>query len=222
MRGPDTAISIARPLSLSDHNASAPLDRRNLKHACWRKSSGRSGRPPSARSAGLPTMMKRNGGVKSHRDHVGGDEPAQPDAGVKPFGREVDQLLARGHLHLDLGVGLAEGCDKRLQQDRYDGTRHREAQPSGVALSEVTRDPACGDKLLEGGFCARQESFAGFGQADSARRADEERRPDARLKCAHRLRKLRCWATLRPASMPSSAPRRTVKFCFIACRRYRG
>ena len=30
----DTAISIERPLSLSDHDASAPFDRRNLKHAC--------------------------------------------------------------------------------------------------------------------------------------------------------------------------------------------
>src|SRR5262249_36301357 len=63
IRGPDTAISIARPLSLSDHSASAPLDRRNLKHACWRKSSGRSGRPARARYTGLPTMMKRNGFV---------------------------------------------------------------------------------------------------------------------------------------------------------------
>jgi len=99
MRGPDAAISIARPLSLSDHSASAPLDRRNLTHACWRKSSGRSGR----------------------------------------------------------------------------------------SLSEFTRDLACGDELLEGGLGARKESFAGFGQADTARCAYEQRCADAHLKCAYRL-----------------------------------
>src|SRR5215471_15322528 len=137
MRGPDTAISMARPLSLSDH--------------------------------------------------VGGDELAQTDAGVKPVGREVDQFLACGDLHLDLGIGLAEGCDQRLQQDRHHRARHGEAQQPGRPLSEFTRDLACGDELLEGGLCSRKESFAGFGQADTARRADEEHCTDARLKCAYRL-----------------------------------
>src|SRR6266481_5518750 len=35
------------------------------------------------------------------------------------------------------------------------------------------------------------------------------------------LRKLRCWATLRNASTPSSAPCLIVKFCFIARQHYR-
>jgi hypothetical protein len=34
-------------------------------------------------------------------------------------------------------------------------------------------------------------------------------------------RKLRCWATLRNTSTPSSAPCLTVKFCFIAHQHYR-
>jgi hypothetical protein len=34
---------------------------------------------------------------------------------------------------------------------------------------------AGGDEFLEGGPCARQESLVGFGQADTALRADEER-----------------------------------------------
>ena len=106
-----------------------------------------------------------------HRDHVGGDELAEPDAGVKSFGSEVDQLLACGDLHLDLGIGLAEGCDQRLQQDRHHRARHREAQQSGRPLSEVTRGLACGDEFLEGGLGARKEAFAGFGQADAARGA---------------------------------------------------
>ena len=82
---------------------------------------------------------------------------------------------------------MAEGCDQRLQQDRHHRTRHREAQQSGRPLSELTRDRACGDELLEGGLCARKEPFAGFGQSDAARRANEEHCTDARLKCAYRL-----------------------------------
>src|SRR5262249_15634081 len=39
----------------------------------------------------------------------------------------------------------------------------------------------------EGGLCARKKSFTGFGQADTARRADEERCTDARLKRTYRL-----------------------------------
>ena len=122
-----------------------------------------------------------------HRDHVGGDELAHPDAGVKPARREVDQFFAGGDLHLDLGIGLAERCDQRLQHDRHHRARHRQAQQSGRPLPEITRDLARGDQLLEGGLGARQEAFAGFGQADTARGADEERRADARLERAYRL-----------------------------------
>jgi hypothetical protein len=65
--------------------------------------------------------------------------------------------------------------------------RHGEAQQPGRPLSELSRGPACGDELLEGGPCARKESFAGFGQADTAGRADEQHCADARLECAYRL-----------------------------------
>jgi len=107
--------------------------------------------------------------LQSHRDHVGGDELAQPYARVKSVGREVDQLLAGRNLHLDLGTRPAEGCDQRLQQDR--------AQQPGRPLSEFTCGCACGDKLFEGGPCARKKSLSRFGQADTARRAYEEGYP---------------------------------------------
>ena len=58
----------------------------------------------------------REGRRQPHGHHVGGDELAQPNAGIETFGRDVDQLLARGDLHLDLGIGLAERCDQRFQQ----------------------------------------------------------------------------------------------------------
>jgi hypothetical protein len=78
------------------------------------------------------------------------------------------------------------------------------------------------------------KSFAGFAQADTACCADEERCADSRLQRAYRLadrrwsypefraalRKLRCSATLRNASTPSSAPRLTVKFGFIGRAHY--
>ena len=61
-----------------------------------------------------------------HRDHVGGDELAEPNAGIKALGREVDQLLACCNLNFDLGIGLTEGGDQRLQQDRHHRAWHRE------------------------------------------------------------------------------------------------
>jgi hypothetical protein len=82
---------------------------------------------------------------------------------------------------------LAEGCDQRLKQNRHHRPRYREAQQSGRPLPEVTRDLACGDKLLESGPCARVKSFAGFAQADTARRADEECCADTCLEGAYCL-----------------------------------
>lgn len=89
-----------------------------------------------------------------YRDHVGGDELAEPHARVKTSGREVDQLLARGELHLDIRIGLAERGDQRLQHDRHRGARHRQPQQSGRPLPEVTRDLACGNQFLERGLGA--------------------------------------------------------------------
>ena len=76
---------------------------------------------------------------------------------------------------------------QRLQQDRRHRARHGEAQQPGRPPPEFTRDPACGDELLEGGLCARKESLPGFGHADTARGADEQHCADARLECAYHL-----------------------------------
>ena len=93
MKGSDTAISIARPLSLIDHDASAALDRRNLMHAWWRKSSGRSGRPSRERYAGGTAGHDQGNRFRQpDRDHIGGDELAQAYSSIESSGREVDQL----------------------------------------------------------------------------------------------------------------------------------
>src|SRR6266567_3348136 len=49
------------------------------------------------------------------------------------------------------------------------------------------RERARGDELFEGGLCAFEETLTGLGQADTARRAYEERCADARLECTYRL-----------------------------------
>ena len=87
----------------------------------------------------------------------------QPDAGVESFCRNIDHLLAGGKLHLDLGIGFAEGCDQRLQQDRDNRARYGEAQQSGRPLTEPARNLAGSDKFLEGGLGARKKPFAGLG-----------------------------------------------------------
>src|ERR1700738_2651634 len=56
--------------------------------------------------------------------HVWRDELAQTDTGIKPFGREVDQLLACGDLHFNLGIGLTERWYQGFQQDRHHRARH--------------------------------------------------------------------------------------------------
>jgi hypothetical protein len=69
---------------------------------------------------GAANDHEREGRRQPHGNHVGGNELTQSDAGVKALGREVDQLPACGDLHFDVGIGLAEGCDQRLDQDRHD------------------------------------------------------------------------------------------------------
>jgi len=158
----------------ADAGTRAGVDRRRVRDAC--SCAGNQGcLRPRAETAASAVC-----------NHVCRDELAKSDAGVKSFCRDINQVLVRGDLHLDLGIRLAEGCNQRLQQDRHHRGRHCETQQSGRPLSEVTRNRASRNKLLEGGLCPRQKAFAGFSQTDAARRADEQRRADARLERADR------------------------------------
>ena len=56
--------------------------------------------------------------------HVWRDELAQTNTGIKPFGREIDELRACGDLHFNLGIGLTERCYQRLQEDRHYSAWH--------------------------------------------------------------------------------------------------
>ena len=96
-------------------------------------------------------------------------------------GRKVHHLFACGDFQFDLWIGLAERGDHRLQYQRDDRSGNGEAQEPGGALPQITRGLAGGDELLEGGLRARNESFAGFGQTDTARCADKQRCADSRL-----------------------------------------
>src|SRR5262249_24786444 len=124
---------------------------------------------------------------QAHRRHVGLDELTQTNAGIEPAGRKIDHLVACGDLQFDFWVGLAERGDHRLKDQRHDPAGNGEAQEPRRTLPDLTRHFACGDQLLEGGLGTRQESFAGFGQADAAGPAYEERCADARFECADRL-----------------------------------
>lgn len=122
-----------------------------------------------------------------HRDHVGGDELAEPDAGIETAGRDVDQFLTGGDLDLDLRIGPAERGQQRLQQHLQHPARDRKTQAPGRPAAEIARGLAGGDKLDEGGPRLRQEPGAGLGQAHAAGRADEKRGAEAGLERPHRL-----------------------------------
>jgi hypothetical protein len=188
----------------------------------------------SAQIAGAADHSQRMRRRQAHRDHIGLDELAEPDAGVKPFGSDIDQIRACGDLHLDLGIGLAERRDERLQQVRHHRPRRGEPQQPGRPLPRSRATSLAATSSSNAGFArkrnrspasvnptlrvVRMKSVAPT-RASRARTAwliAEGVTPSS----ADALRKLRCCATLRNASTPSSAPCRTVKFCFIAHQCY--
>jgi hypothetical protein len=65
--------------------------------------------------------------------------------GIEAFRGEVYQLLARGDLDLDLGIGLVERGDHRLEDQRDDRSGNSEAQEPRGTLPQVTRDFAGGE-----------------------------------------------------------------------------
>jgi len=48
---------------------------------------------------------------ETHGDHVGRNELAKADACVKATLRQIDHLLARNNLQLDIGITAAKGSD---------------------------------------------------------------------------------------------------------------
>ncbi len=172
-----------------------------------------------------------------HRDHVGRDELAEPDAGIEPAGREIDQVVARSDFQFDFGISLA-----RTRRSPAPGSAGRPRGERTGATGPVGRKPGSRAAAL----AATSSSKAGF--ARDRKRSPASVRPTLRVvrmksaaptrassartawliaegvtpSSAAARRKLRCAATLRNASTPSSAPCRTVKFCFMAHRHYRG
>ncbi len=116
------------------------------------------GPAPLAQIIGATDDHERERRRETHRDHVGLDELAEPDAGVKSCGRDIDQVWVCNDFHLDLGIGLAEGCDQRLQQNRHDCARGREAQQPGRTLSEVAGVLAGGNEFGKGGLSSATET----------------------------------------------------------------
>ena len=172
---------------MKGHGAMAPFERRSRRQAWWRRSLEPLRAAVSREIAGAADDHERERRRQPHHDHVGRDELAETDAGVEAARRQIDHLVAGGDLQFDLGIGLAERSDHRLQDQRHHRAGHGEAQQPGRTLAEIARGLAGGDEFVEGGRGAFEEALAGLGQADAARRADQERRADARLERAHRL-----------------------------------
>ena len=105
---------------------------------------------------------------QTHRYHIslGAGRAEYPASNT--LGGDIDQIRARGDLHLDVGICLGgERRKKRFQQYRYDRPRRCEPQQSGRPLPKVTGNFACGDKFLESGLCSGMKSLAGFAQAEA-------------------------------------------------------
>lgn len=168
---------------------------------------------------------------QSHGDHIRRNKLAETDAGIEAACGKIDHLLACGDLHLDLGIGLAEAGDDRLEDQRDDRAGNGEAEQPGRSLPKIARGFAGCDELLEGGFARdRNRSPASVSPTLRVVRANSAapmRASSVRTawltadgvtpSSAAARRKLRCWATASAASTPSSALCLTVKFCFIAC-----
>ena len=181
-------------------------------------------------------MTKRNGGVSRTATMSAAMNWPSRMPGVETFGRKVDELFARRDLHLDLGIGPAERGDQRLQEDRH----RRRAEPRGAGVR-----PGAGRGRARPGLRRQAPRTRAWRAKGTARRPRSGRRcascamksaaptraSSARTawliaegvtpSSAAALRKLRCSATLRKASTPSSAPCRTVKFCFMTHPHYR-
>jgi hypothetical protein len=73
----------------------------------------------------------RNLSGPGHDGHIVRDELNLTDTGIKSFGREVDQLLARGDLHIDLGVSLRERGSGSSRIGTTAGGTERRNSPAG-------------------------------------------------------------------------------------------
>jgi hypothetical protein len=82
MKGPETMTSIVSLPLTKDQGAIDPFEWRTLRPL------------PSVQIIGAADHGQRERRRQTHRDHIGFDELAEPDAGVKSLGSDIDQVRA--------------------------------------------------------------------------------------------------------------------------------
>ena len=112
-------------------------------------------------------------------DHIRFDLLAEPNAGVKAFCDDIDELILGENFQLNVRIGGAEIVEEKFAQIRSDGARHVQAQQSRHVLAESLRHVKGVRQLCDGGTRALEKSLAGFGQANPARGAGKKRHPCA-------------------------------------------
>ena len=139
MSGPETIASTVLSPSQRTRARSIRLNGACAGRRVEKDASMRFGRQRTRQVVGAADDDERKRRRQPHRDHVGRDELTETDAGVEPA-RPQDRPFRRWRdLHFDLGIGLAERGDQRLEDDRDDGARNGEAQ---TARWDVVRDRA--------------------------------------------------------------------------------
>ena len=217
--GPLTVSSMDCPPSSTRHGAIAPADRRIRTQAWARRSSRAFGSP-------MPLQIGRAGHDREaerlrdpHRDHVGRDELAHPNAGIEAVLRQIDQFFTRDDLHDHFGIGLRERGQDRLQEERHHGPGDGQAKKAGWPIGQPPGRVAGGNDFVERRSRMLEESLARLGQADAARGAGEQRDADPGLESTDRLADRRRRHPQIIGSLAEAAPRRHAQECFDAIQR---
>ena len=123
--------------------------------------------------------------AERHRDHVGRDEVRSTDAQIEAGGDDVDQPALGYQIDMDFAMPAQE----RQNQRRHDLARacgeSIDAQGSGwrglLRADRVHRTV----NVLQGRADLFEESAAGIGQGDAARRSVEQANAEVRLQLGH-------------------------------------
>lgn len=89
--------------------------------------------------AGTADNDEPKGRRQADRDHVCGDEFAEPDSRIEAVPGQVNEFPARSSLDDDVGIGGAERSQDGLQDQGHRRARHRQAQQAGRLEPEAAR-----------------------------------------------------------------------------------
>ena len=127
------------------------------------------------------------GRADADRDHVGLEPLAQPDAGVIPFGDDIDEPVLRDDIQHD--VGKRAGEPRGVRRDQQFDRRMRRGQADradGLSLGLARITHRIGDHVERGRQPVEQPP-PGHGDRDATRGAVEQAHAELRLELADRV-----------------------------------